>query len=398
MATLKALTQFIFLGLLLSTTSLVAQSTTPVNSVDMTYGGVGKDGLRAMIALRDGGYVLGGWLDQQKPGHVGKGYIVNISNQGNIRWDKTIVTNGENRVSNVIEIDDGKLVIVVEEYPTDADPGQAVIMLLSSKGEIEQELRIGGDGPDLVEIMRPTPDGGYMFAGESAHDANGDYQGWIAKLSPKFEVEWQHRIGEPNSSDVLQDLTMLADGSVIGVGMLMKHSTNPNKPARPWMVKIGPSGKFEWSRVIKDEGLFALRGIASAPNNRLAVAGYTRDWKLNEHNSWVGVLSSDGEVVWKRELQHKAYDILSALEPDNGGRFIAIGTVKSQGSDYDPLLVSFSFDGSEVTTKTLKTPGRQFGRVVRPLNEENVAVGGFNIQKDSKGQQLWFLVTNLDKE
>ncbi len=398
MITFKTIALLVFLTLVFSPVSISAQSTERLHSINMSYGGVGKDGLRAMIALRDGGYILGGWLDQQKPGHVGKGYLVNVSSQGHIRWDKTILTNGENRVSNVIEIDNGKIVIVVEEYPIDTDPGQAVIMLLSSEGNIEQEVKIGGEGPDLIEVMRPTPDGGYMLAGESASHANGDYQGWIAKLSPRFEVEWQHRIGEPNSPDVLQDLTMLDDGSVVGVGMLMKHSTNPEKPARPWIVKINPGGKLEWSRVVETENLFALRGIARAPNNQLAVAGYTRDWKLNEHNSWVGGLSPEGSVIWGRELRHDGYDILSALEPSNNGKFIAIGTVKGQTTDYDPLLVSFSFDGCEIKKNILETSGRQFGRVVRPLDNGTVSIGGFDIQEGPMGQQLWLLVTDFYHE
>lgn len=116
-------------------------------TIDMSYGGESKDGLRSMTALADGGYILSGWRGQTKPGHVGIGHIINLAPDGGLRWDKDLITNGENRVSNIFERKDGSLVAVVEEYPTPSDPGQAVIMELSAEGHVKAQHPIGGDGP-----------------------------------------------------------------------------------------------------------------------------------------------------------------------------------------------------------------------------------------------------------
>ncbi|MEM9495956.1 MAG: hypothetical protein AAGA09_08120 [Pseudomonadota bacterium] len=364
-------------------------------SLDVSAGGAGKDGLRTIAALADGGFILAGWRDQTKPGHVGVGYLVNIAPDGSVRWDKDIVTNGENRVSNVIELEDGRLVIVVEEYPIADDPGQAVIMELSARGDIQRKKAIGGPGPDLIEVMRRAPDGGFMFAGESAPSNDGDYQGWIGKLSADYEIEWEHRIGEPTSPDVFQDLAMTPDGAVIGVGMLNEHSTDSENPARPWAAKITAAGEVAWTQIVTSGDLFALRGVVAMANGDVAVTGYSRKWDIGEYDSWIGVLSSDGEVVWGKELTYAGFDQLIALEPTEDGRFMTVGARKVDDGDFDVLLVRFSTDGDEVTAYQHRKPGRQFGRAVRPLRGDSVAVGGFDNQGEPMGQQLWFLKTSM---
>lgn len=250
--------------------------------------------------------------------------------------------------------------------------------------------------PDLIEVMRPTADGGYIFGGESAKTPEGDYQGWIGKLSSTFEIEWQHHLGEPNSPDVFQDIAMLKDGSVIGVGMLTEHSTDPENPARPWMAKISPSGNFEWSKIIKSDHLFALRGIAVTPKDDLAVTGYTRRWDSKEYNSWVGAMSSDGDLMWGKELVQPGYDQLIALEPTQDGRFVAIGAAKSAETGFDLKVVSFDAKGDDITSHIYSKPDRQFGRAVRPLNDGSIAIGGFETKDGPLGQELWFLKTTID--
>lgn len=365
---------------------------------EVAYGGLGKDGLRTIATLADGGFILGGWRDQYKPGHVGTGYLINIAPDGSVRWDKDIITNGENRVSNVFEKEDGRFVIVVEEYPTDEDPGQVVMMELSDKGEMLKQYPFGGDGPDMVEVMRETANGGYIFAGESASSAGGDYQGWIGKLSPSFDIEWQHHIGKPDSPDVFQDLTLLEDGSVIGVGMLNEHSTDEQKPARPWAAKINPKGEVVWSKIMTSDNLFALRGVVAASNGQVVLTGYSRKWDIGEYDPWIGVMSSDGEIMWAKDLIMPGYNQLIALEPSSDNRYLAVGATRTEENGFDLLLVSFSVGGDEIISYVHQKPGSQFGRAVRPLEDGAVAVGGIESGQGSMGQQLWFFRTQFKDE
>lgn len=362
--------------------------------IDLSYGGPGKDGLRTIEVLADGGFILGGWRDQTKDGHVGDGYLINIGPDGETRWDRTVVTNGNNRVSNVFEQEDGRIVIVVEEFPVPEDPGQVVVMELSADGGTLKQHIIGEDGPDLIEVMRQTPDGGYIFVGESADSIDGDYQGWIGKMSASFDIEWEHRVGG-NGSDVLNDVVMLADGSVIGVGMLTKHSTDKNNPARPWIVKVSPSGDVAWTQTLASESVFSLRGVAQSAANQIILAGYSRNWEAKEFDSWIGAISLDGQLIWEQNIGSPGYDQLIALETKEDGDFIALGSVKNEESDYDLMLVQFSASGDEIVPHVYNKPGRQFGRVASPLKDDWVAVGGFDMQTGDNGDQLWFLKTNL---
>ena len=109
-------------------------------------------------------------------------------------------------------------------------------------------------------------------------------------------------------------------------------------------------------------------------------------------------MSAQGELVWGKNLPHPGYDQLTALEIGPEGEYIAIGTAKVAEGDYGPLVVRFSEDGQKISSYIHKKPGRQFGRAVLPLDKNMVAIGGFNIEEPSLGQQLWFLKTSINKD
>lgn len=362
--------------------------------IDKTFGGAGKDGLRNVTALRDGGYMLAGWLDQTTKDHFGTGYIVNIGPDGEPRWDKILTTNGRNRVSSVIEQTDGSLLVVVEEFPGAHDPGQSIFMALSSTGDILARHDIGGPGPDVSEQLRPTSDGGYILAGESADSFDGDYQGWIAKLSSTFDVQWEHRVGG-QGRDRLTDVIELSGGSFIAVGMQQHQNAAGDWEDKPWLVRVDAQGTLVPSPdpILDRPG--AVRGVVQDEDGSLVLAGYVRGAEHNRFAPWIGQATAQGHLTWGRELKFPPGSTLMALEPLPNGNYLATGSARNPDTSFDALLLEFPADGASVTQHSPRKPDTQFGRVAFPVGDNKVALGGFHNQDDGMGDQLWFYEASL---
>lgn len=373
---------------LLTTCIAFAQTAT----VDKTYGKVGKDGLRNMLVLEDEGYLLAGWIEQTTKNHVGKGYLLNVDAVGNQRWEQVITTNGNNRITNVFNHNDGFL-IVVEEFPMEDDPGQVVLMELDEDGNMLAKHEFGGQGLDIIEIMRPAPDGGYFFVGESSI-SNTERQAWIGKLSPSLDLMWQKHIGE-NGNDRFTDCAVLDDGSLVAVGYLEKPNANGRFYDYPLLVKVNSQGNILWSKEPNFKEAGALRGITKGKQGKLALAGYTRKRNGKEFDAWVGMASADGDIIWDKTLLSPGFNSLMAVESTPDGNFIAIGSGKNTSTDNDAMVVYFSDSGEKIETHFVRKHGKQYGRVLYPITNSSIAIGGFDMNRTDIGDQLWLYVTDL---
>lgn len=360
---------------------------------DKSYGHAGKDGLRNILVLDDGGYLLAGWIDQTTKNHVGKGYLLNVGPAGNQRWEKVITTNGNNRITNLFNDENGFL-IVMEEFPVENDLGQVILMQLDTEGNIISEKEFGGEGMDVIEIMRPAPDGGYFFVGESSISGT-DRQAWIGRLSPSLDLLWQHHLGG-KGNDRFTDCAVLEDGSLVAVGYLEKPKDSGGFYDAPLLIRMNGEGNLLWSKEPNFKEAGAIRGIAKGKEGKLALAGYTRNLDGKEFDAWVGMISSSGEMIWNKTVPSPGFDSLMAVETMEDGSFIAIGSGKNETTDNDAMVVHFTDSSDQIETHFVHKPGKQFGRVAYPIDYNRLAIGGFDMNDEVSGDQLWLHVTDLD--
>ncbi|MEL7269746.1 MAG: hypothetical protein AAGL34_09240 [Bacteroidota bacterium] len=362
-------------------------------SIDRSYGRSGKDGLRNMLMLDDGGYLLAGWIDQTTKNHVGKGYLLNVGPAGNQRWEKVITTNGNNRITNLFDNENGFL-IVMEEFPVENDLGQVVLMQLDKEGNIISEKEFGGEGMDVIEIMCPAPDGGHFFVGESSISGT-DRQAWIGKLSPSLNLLWQKHIGG-KGNDRFTDCTVLQDGSLVAVGYQEKPKDSGGFYDAPLLIRMDGEGNLLWSKEPNFKEAGAIRGISKGKEDKLALAGYTRNLDGKEFDAWVGMISTSGEMIWNKTVPSPGFDSLMAVETMEDGSFIAIGSGKNKTTNNDAMVVHFADSGDQIETYFVQKPGKQFGRVAYPIGSNRLAIGGFDMNDEVSGDQLWLHVTDLD--
>jgi hypothetical protein len=78
----------------------------------------------------------------------------------------------------------------------------ALIIKTDLEGNVEWSKNYGGSSEDRFVSGKPTPDGGYIFVGQSSsndHDLtvnHGDYDIWVVKADHDGNIQWQKSIGD----------------------------------------------------------------------------------------------------------------------------------------------------------------------------------------------------------
>jgi hypothetical protein len=173
---------------------------------DRSFGGLGSDDVRDIIKTRAGGYAFLSFTFSHNSGDVTGHYgqtdywLVNISNTGELLWQKCFGGGIEDRGRSLIQTEDGGFVMFGDSESEDglvSNPlGSADFWLVKtdSTGNLLWEKSYGGTMGDIGLGFSPTLDNGFVLTGFT-WSTNGDLAGitnkglgdiWVVKLGPEI--------------------------------------------------------------------------------------------------------------------------------------------------------------------------------------------------------------------
>jgi hypothetical protein len=171
------------------------------------YGGSGNErnnNPTTPIQTIDGGYIIGGYSGSSD-GDVteNKGYfdawILKLSSAGNIEWQKSVGSIGDDSYASIIENGNNLLMAgssaLVDGDVTHNNGGfDYWLTCFSNSGTLLWDYSYGGSGRDIATEMQATSDGGSVIVGTTESNdidvsANhGDVDIWVVKLSPTTDI------------------------------------------------------------------------------------------------------------------------------------------------------------------------------------------------------------------
>lgn len=319
--------------------------------------GAGKDRAVKIQQTIDGGFIVGGYTDSNdgsfSTNHGGKDYwVAKLTSSGEVLWQKMLGGSLDDILTSVQQTIDGGYIISGKSNSTDGDVvagnirDNAWIVKLSATGNIEWQKTYGGSNNDNVNVIKQTPDGGYIMAGES-NSIDGDVIGgsptgnaWIVKLSGTGNIEWQKGYGNNASVTGMEgavDICLTSDGNY-GVaancnqngGDVTGHHSNRDY----WILKLDVSGNLLWQRALGGTNFDNASCISPTMDGGMVAAGWV--YSLNgdvtglhafQADIWVVRLSATGSLLWQRAL---------------GGTSAEFGTSVSQTTDLGYIVAGYA--------------------------------------------------------
>ncbi len=180
-----------------------------------TIGGNKDEMLWDIQQTMDGGYIIGGHTKSGISGNkteAGRGnwdyWVVKLDEIGNIEWQKTIGSLGDELLHSVIQSIDGGYILGGtggdglggdNTVLTNGSADYWLVKLDATGQNIQWQKSIGGENYEEFWVIAQTADGGYIVGGESISDISGDKTEsyhtsgkkdfWIAKLMADTPLE-----------------------------------------------------------------------------------------------------------------------------------------------------------------------------------------------------------------
>jgi hypothetical protein len=241
---------------------------------------------------------------------------------------------------------------------------------------------IGGNAEDRLNILRATPDGGFILGGQSNSGVSGsksqpsvggaDY--WIVKVDSAGVKQWDKTFGG-GSDDRLYRLELTPDGGYILAGESSSGVSGSKSQGNQggtdyWIIKVDSMGVKQWDKTFGGGSDDKLTGLQLTSDGGYVVGGQTISGVSGDRTDpgqggfdyWIVKVDSAGTMQWDRSVGGIDNDLCNALvaTPDGGyviGGFSysGIGGDKTEDNKggYDYWIIQLDSAGVKVWDRTL---------------------------------------------
>tara|TARA_B100000686_G_C16806734_1_gene991664 strand:+ start:10882 stop:12213 length:1332 start_codon:yes stop_codon:yes gene_type:complete len=382
-------------------------------------GGNDEDIVKKVVSTKDGGFVLIGNTKStdgffESKNRLGNDiFLIKMSSQGEILWNKTYGGSDDDVGNNVIEGLDGSFYIIGYSKSDDGDAtinkGQHDNWLIKtdSFGNILWEKSYGFAGHDHSYNIILTSDGNLFFNGfidvtlsngeGSSSSRHGVGEFWCHKVTMNGEVIWRQYFGGTNNDRSYSSVETL-DGGFIVVGTSESRDfdiSNPNGSYDLWVIKLSKFGELIWEKsfggIAIDEGV----AIIKKADNTYTILGNTNSneiegMKNQGMNDYFLVnLDLEGNTISKIRHGSSQFDYAKDLIQTEDGSLLIVGysrnPIKIKGMKYDKnavFIIQTHPNGLFQNNWEIKGTDEDLGYSLSELNNGKIVIVGTTKSND----------------
>ncbi len=168
-----------------------------------TYGRAGREWPFGMLHLSNGELLIYGLTESSEGGR--DEYAIRVAQDGDIIWEHTVESPGEQLVLDALETPKGDLVLAV------AVEEDGKLLKLDADGGVQWTYRYELAGWQYASQVAQTEDGGFLLAGFSMSSSPQQADTWLARCTSAGELEWETSFGDSTFDDYANSMIRLSD-------------------------------------------------------------------------------------------------------------------------------------------------------------------------------------------
>lgn len=212
-------------------------------------------------------------------------------------------------------------------------------------------------------------------------------------LDNNTDVEWESNIHLQNYNEIL-DIKPTSDGGYIIAG----NTASTPKNTDVFVRRIDSNGQEVWTEIYKDELSEKSASIQETKDGGFLLLGTSENNDEYKYSMFLININQNGNMNWKKEVELKGDNWASSLELTEDGGFIITGhSYDDDDTDngYDIQLIKTDSLGNEEWQKVFHELGTQMGYKGKQTSDGGYIVTGtsardfYILKVDSTGKKVW---------
>ncbi len=333
-------------------------------------------------------------------------------------FENPVDANTDNLYEIEITVSDGQL---IDTLSTTISVNNVALSKLWDK-------QYGGTEADVCRGIVASDDGGFVIAGHSHSDADGNksqdsrgyYDFWLVKIDNNGDKIWDKRFGG-QYDEYCNSIIKCSDGNYLLAG----YTTSPaggdvSEVSRGnrdfWLLKVDNDGNKIWDKRYGGSGFDDGVAVFEHSDGTIVIAGCSNSGISGDkseslrgfYDIWAVKVDSNGNKIWDKTFGSSMYDCCLSLHIYSDGAIVLGGfgasgidgdrTVNSWGS-HDMWIIKVDSNGNKIWDKRFGTGSADYCRDIAPcddggllmITENYSGIYGDRSQATRGGSDYWII-------
>jgi PKD repeat protein len=249
------------------------------------------DQIYSLQQTQDGGYIIAGSSGSfPQPDPQPQIWLLKLDGGGNIVWQKTYDSYGQDRACSVLQTTNGGYILATGTYSPDGAGGEDLwVLKLDANGNVGPSYPdtwqkfYGGSISDGVYVgkiaIQQTLDNGYIVAGETFSFGQGYTDVWVLKLDSDGNVSWEKAYGTDICAEGASSVVQSADGGYLVAGYSVRWGTG-SSGYNYLLLKLDSFGNITWQKIYGGDKWDRAGSVLQTTDGHYVVAGGTQSFGL----------------------------------------------------------------------------------------------------------------------
>ncbi len=325
-----------------------------------TFGGSGYD--KARYCFEDSDHniiVVGGTSSSDGDITFNQGdndmIVLKLDPDGNIIWVKTYGGSDYESARFGRETTDGNYIITGYSSSDDYDiisggrgRHDGWLIKIDKAGDLIWTNTYGGSEPDRIRCCVETPDGGFLFSGESSSDTldcvgnHGNADLWLGRVDSNGNLLWSKEYGG-SGTDRSYHISSTPDGNYLVAVQTNSNDfdvTDAKGNFDCWLLKVDGNGNIIWDKTLGGSGRdMIFNAFETSDGIFMGGSSSSDDYDLtgvgcNHGDSfWLSKLDSDQNIIWNYCFGGSKSDVCNEMIVVSDSAFVMMGDSRSDDGD-----------------------------------------------------------------
>lgn len=320
-------------------------------------------------------------------------FVSRLNPAGNVIWKKLYGDPALPDYGNAIAALEGGNSFVIAGYTQhDSLNKQAYILRIDNNGDLQWELRFGGDGDDEINDVFPNTDSTLLVVGNSNSFGDGSMDVYLAKVSVQGTVIWSTALPDAFGLDNTgTSVIQTQDGGFAILGTA--QNPNNDNSLDMYLMKVSGSGNFEWDQYYGGTNLDRGFDLVELNNGDLVLCGATRSFGAGSDDVFYLRTNSQGDVTWEKYWGGLTGDLGKGIVYDGNNTLAISGKSETETNPQgNMLLLKVDLDGEPLNAFAFGGDVRdEESNALISLGKDYFVLAGSNFNLPTQSSSLYLV-------
>ena len=244
-----------------------------------------NNSIEHILSINSQGFAVCGLTNSSKTSEF-NAWFAFLDWKGNYFWNKEYNNLFQDKATCILYLEKKGFLVAGHSQSRTINKSDAWILKLTMDGNIEWEKHFIGSGINVINRIISSVESGILAVGYTSSKGAGWQDAWVIQLDKDGNLEWEKTFGG-DKKDILVSAIKTDKNKYLLAGNTSSGSEGKGKISKAWVIQLDKDGNLEWEKTFGGDRQIIATGIININDESIFLFGKIQVSDKEEYNGWI---------------------------------------------------------------------------------------------------------------